>query len=601
MSFRRRTYPEVMENVLTGLTGGVSAENHAFPPNSSNKQPFEHALEHPPVAAIISVYGLRNNKTFQFVKGSDYELKNEKLIWLEKGHTPDLGSTFLVNYRSKDAPAPFNDLHVGSVLRTLAESFSLELAGLYAQAEVVYESGFIDTAQNRSLENVVALLGIDRIKAGRNTTKIKFSRSANSVGDIHIPAGTRISNVDASVQFETIDRITLLGGQNSVQVDARDTEDNLEGLPPDSLVILTKPLAGIESVTNPKPTSILERDESDNELRTRSKNFLHGSEKATLGAIKQAVAQQNVLAEVIENDPAPGFITVFVHAEDLTPETEARLKAAIHDVRPAGIKVNVSPATAPFAIDLAIRITTAEDLLEADLRDIQEQVVKNITHYLSGAGIGETISINKIIGLVLSDSSVTDVRLLSARVGTDNVLDRDKGIVDMSNISGITADSKVAITAGAINVIDPALATLLAATILYPIGLTAPSETAIKTALEKGVAAINDLNASEPPTNPTPEMERQRQINYGKLLAIIPLPDKPAVENYNSVASLPDTDLPTSADAGDYLVKFLVTSESGISYILESETSPTVNITPFERLTIAGVELKASANAGEIQ
>ena len=596
MSFRRRTYPEIMENVLTGLTGGISAENHAYPPNNAGKNTIEHALEHPPVAAIISVYGVRNNQTFQFVKASDYQLKNDKLIWLEKGNRPDLGSNFLVNYLSKDASSPVNDLHVGSVLRTLAESFSLELAGLYAQAEAVYQSGFIDTANNRSLENVVALLGINRIRAGRNSTKVKFTRSQSSVGDIHIPAGTRISTVDAGIQFETIESVTLLSGQNSVQVDARDIADNLEGLSADSLVILTKPLAGVDSVTNPKSSWILERDESDNELRTRAKNFLHGSERATLSAIRQAIAVQNLHAEVTENDPDPGFISISVHTDNLTPEAEARLLAAIDDVRPAGIKIKKPiKAIAPIAVDMIIRITTADDLLEADLRAIQEQAVEKITTYVNGVTADVDISINRIIGLVLSDNRVTDARILSAMVSTDNVLNRDKGSIDTTGITGIPSGSKISMTTGIINIIDPALATLLSVNILFPSGTTAPSETAIKTALENTVSAINELNDAELPNAPTAEMIRERQINYGKLLAAIPLPGKPAVENYRSIAIMVDGDLPTSAAAGDYLVRFLITSESGVSFILESETSPTISLTPFERLSLSNIELKATA------
>ncbi len=595
MSFRRRTYPEIMENVLTGLTGGISAENHAYPPSSSGQKLFEHALEHPPVAAIVSVYGVRNNLTYQFVKGSDYDLKNNKLVWLEKGNTPDAGSNFLVNYRRAGASSGLNDLHVGSVLRTLAESFSVELAGLYAQAEAVYESGFVDTARHRSLENVVALLGLSRIKAGRNTTKIKFTRSPGSAGDIHIPAGTRVGNLDASIQFATIESISLLSGQSSVQVDGRDIANNLQGLPADSLVILTKPLAGIQSVTNPSPSTVLERDESDSELRTRSKNFLHGSEKATLGAIKNAIAQQNVSAEVRENDPAPGFITVSVHSNTLTPETEARLKASIRDVRPAGIEVNVVQAAAPLAVDMVLRITTADDLLEADLRAIQEQAVNDIRDYLNNVDIGEIISINRIIGLVLSESAILDVRILSAMVGTDNVLNREQGIVDMTSLSGITPEVKVAITAGVINIIDPALATLLTARILFPSGSAAPSEAAIKAALAKAIVTINDLNTGELPGSPSPEMVRRRQLNYGKLLSVIPLPGKAAVGDYSSVAALADTELPTSAAAGEYQVQFLITSESGTSYILDSEASPTVSLIPFERLTVAGIELKAQA------
>ncbi|NPU93946.1 MAG: hypothetical protein HPY82_18705 [Gammaproteobacteria bacterium] len=595
MSFRRRTYPEVMENVLTGLTGGIAAESHAYPPAGAKTAPYAHALEHPPVDAIISVYGIRNNQTFQFVKGSDYELKQDKLVWLEKANTPDAGTLLHINYRSKGAQSPFNDLHVGSVLRTLAESFSLELAGLYAQAEAVYKSAFIDTAEGRSLDNVVALLDVNRVRAGRNTTKVKFSRSANGVGDIHIPAGTRVTNADASVQFETIAAITLLDGQTSVQVDARDIADNLEALPADSLVILTKPLAGIDSVTNPNPSSVLERDETDDELRTRAKNFLHGSEKATLGAIKHAIAQQNVVAEVSENDPEPGKITVTVHSDNLTPETEQRLLAAIKDARPAGIEVILAGVSAPFALDLELRISTAADLLEADLRGIQERAVQRIMAYLNGSAIGDTISLNRIVGLVLSDNTVLDVRILSARVGSDDVLDRDQGIIKTDNISGVTPGSKVALRAGAINIIDPALATVLSASLRFPVSAAAPSESVIRAALASAIEAINLLNASELPASPTPPQLRQRQLNYGKLLAVIPLPGKPAVTSYNDVAGLDDASLPTSSAAGDYQVQFIVTSESGISHLLEDETSPAVTLIPFERLTLANVELKAQA------
>ena len=60
------------------------------------------------------------------------------------------------------------------------------------------------------------------------------------------------------------------------------------------------PIAGIVGVTNPAPTAISAQDETDAELRTRAKNFLHGSERATLGALKQAVARQQITADVDE-------------------------------------------------------------------------------------------------------------------------------------------------------------------------------------------------------------------------------------------------------------------------------------------------------------
>ena len=42
MSFRRRNYPEVLDNLLTTLVGGVAAETHPFPPSDS--VPRSHPL-----------------------------------------------------------------------------------------------------------------------------------------------------------------------------------------------------------------------------------------------------------------------------------------------------------------------------------------------------------------------------------------------------------------------------------------------------------------------------------------------------------------------------------------------------------------------------
>lgn len=596
MSFRRRTYPELLENVLTGLIGGVAAESHAYPPLNAKSEPYSHALENPPVDTIISVYGVRNNQSIQFVKDTDYKLDSNKLIWLEEGNTPDKGSVFHVNYRTQGASSPFNDLHVGSVLRTLAESFSLEMAGLYAQAEAVYKAGFVDTAEGRSLDNVVSLLGIKRVKAGRNVTKVKFTRVPGTVGDIYVPAGTRVANEDASVQYETVESVTLLNGQGNVQVSARDVDDNIDALEANVLVILVKPIVGIESVTNPNPSQVLEQDETDDHLRTRSKNFLHGSEKATIGAIKQAIAQQNIVADVEENVPGPGNIRITLHTDEtLTTDLEKRLRAAIREVRPAGIKIDFAQSAAPYPIDMEMRITTVEDLLNEDLRAIQDEINTKLSQYIDGIELGDVLSVNKMIGLVLSNPSVTDVRILSVSVEGDNVWDKESNTLNTDLISGVTAGDKVPVTAGAINIIDPALATMVTVSVTYPITSAAPSESDIQTEMQLAIEAINDINASEAPTSPTPEQVRERELAFGKFLSITPLPGMDTSITYGDVAGSETAGLPTAASTGDYSVSYIITAETGITHLLDSETSPTVSLIPFERLTLANVELKAKA------
>ena len=178
------------------------------------------------------------------------------------------------------------DLQTGSVVRTLAEAVALEMAGLYAQLEAVYQSGFVDTAGGSSLDKVVALLGIARVRAG-GRRRGGVHRAPNSRGAITLPAGTRITTADGDIEYETTATVTMAPPQKTIRVVARDLEPN-DPLPADALTVLPVPIDGIAAVTNPAPTAVATQDETDTELRTRAKNFLYGSERATLGALKNA-------------------------------------------------------------------------------------------------------------------------------------------------------------------------------------------------------------------------------------------------------------------------------------------------------------------------
>ena len=78
------------------------------------------------------------------------------------------GHDLRVNYYPRTtAPAPITDLSVGSVVRTLLETFAKEQAILYAQLNLAYDFAFVETATGSSLYRAVALLGYQRFRAGR--------------------------------------------------------------------------------------------------------------------------------------------------------------------------------------------------------------------------------------------------------------------------------------------------------------------------------------------------------------------------------------------------------------------------------------------------
>jgi len=583
MSFRRRTYPELADNILTRLIGGVAAESYAFPPSA--KPPFRHPLEQPPVRTITSVYGLRNGQSVVFKNGVDFELQDSQvLVWKENGGLPDKGSTFQVNYLGGKTQGAVTDIQVGSVVRTLLEATALEMAGLYAQMELVYQSGFVDTAQGSALDQVVSLLGFSRVLAGRNSVTLEFKRSPGNRGDIFIPALTKVLTADGAIEYETTQAVTLVDGQVSIKVTARDTVDANDPVPAGALVLIAKTISGIDSVTNIDASTLTDNDESDGDLRTRAKNFLHGSERGTLSAIKQAIARENVLADVSE--AAPGVVNVVFHGENFSPEQKLRIERAVDAVRPAGILMQYSYAASPQPVDIELRLTTQKGLLEEDLRRIQSDIKTKIADYFRKLEIKANGSINRIIGAALETAGVEDVRILGATVSGNDVLDRESGVLAIATMPTVL---------GELIITDPNLPSLLQVTVRFPKNSAAPDKTAISNAINADIAYLNQLNAVElTPSAGIAEIAK-RQLSFGKLLLALPLPGKTTMSltDYDAAVALGTApSLPGDTALGNYVVSWTFISETGIGSIIDAQSSPMYVLSDFERLSLGGVEVQ---------
>ncbi|HEY5865038.1 MAG TPA: baseplate J/gp47 family protein [Candidatus Tectomicrobia bacterium] len=586
MTLRRRTFPEVLDNLLTAMTGGSAAEAHPFPPPGTSTPPFQHTLQHPPVVDVVSVYGSRDGQPHLFRKDTDYKLSDaQTLAWQEGAALPDPGTLLQINYYPASAQPTLTDLQTGSVVRTLAETVALEVARLYAQLEVVYQSGFVDTATGSSLDNVVALLGIERVQGGKAAGEIEFTRAPGSRGDITIPAGTRITTADGNVEYETVDTVTLTANQTARRVVARDLEDNVP-LPADSLTILPVQIAGILSVTNPAPTTITTQDESDVDLRIRAKNFLHGSERATLGAIKQAIARQGITADVTEVKDTPGIIDIRPHADTLPPELQKRLEQAVEDARPAGVLVRWQQAVAPRQVNLELRLSTGSDLLEQDLRAAQRAVRDKIADYFARLPTDQPGSLNRLVGTVLNIAGIDDVRILSATVDETDVLDRDSGALMIAGMPTVL---------GELHIADPNLPTRLDVVVTYPTAAPPPDQVALRAALTDMLTYLNEVNASDTVA------ETRQTLSYGKLLHVTPLPNQPGalLSAYDeAVASGTAPALPDESSITPYTVRFIFTLESGLSRIVSQASGPAYTLTVFERLSLGNVAIQVESDNG---
>jgi uncharacterized phage protein gp47/JayE len=559
MTLRRRTFPEVLENLLTTVTGGVAAESHPFPPPGVNGPPYAHSLQQPPAADVISVYGMRAQESHLFRKGVDYKLlpDQQTLAWEEKAELPDPGTLVHVNYYPASTQRVLSDVQVGSVLRTLTESAALEIARLYAQLQAVYESGFVDTATGKALDNVVSLLGVERVRGGRPAGEVELTRAPNVLGAIAIPAGTRVMTADGEVEYETTAAVTFAPGQTTIRVSARDLEDGNEPLPAGVLTVLPIPIAGVGGVVNPAPTALAAEDETDEQLRARAKSFLHGSERGTLGALRQAIARQQIQADVVEGAKlltdgtvvgTPGVIDVTPHADPLSPELEQRLFKAIEDTRPAGVLVRLGKPIPPKKVNLELRLTTVSTLMEQDLRAVHKGVRDKVEAYFAKLPAREPGKINQLVAQVMSVEGVEDVRLMRAWTDDEtDVVDRDQDELDIGGYPTVLGELQLA---------DPNLPTLLTVTIAHAKDKP-PDQPKLEEALAKRVGELNQESAEEG--------------NGGAKVL------------YDDLSELPG--LPDDAE-----VQFTLTLETGLSRILAKDKDE-YQLTPFERLALRPIEL----------
>jgi hypothetical protein len=93
MSFQRKTYRQIAQDVLTKICGGKVTEEHIFVGDQTT-----YRLENGQVGEVQRVAGTHRSVANKvFVKDSDYRLVNDSIEWLGGGKHPDDNTVFAVD------------------------------------------------------------------------------------------------------------------------------------------------------------------------------------------------------------------------------------------------------------------------------------------------------------------------------------------------------------------------------------------------------------------------------------------------------------------------------------------------------------------------
>ncbi len=242
MPFEKKTFQEITDEILAQLTKGVVNEQQDFEADR-----LRYPLKNSNIAEIVKISGTVATKSHVFLEGLDFRLNGDGVEWLEGGAHPDDHTPFFVNY-ALDAPRTITDINPGSVTRTIVESVAREMEFLYLQMEQVYNLAYLDTAEGKALDQVVALLGMKRKGPGYATGEVIFGRKQEpDVVEVLEESHTYISGKHIELVHPHVREITAVTGQSGGNpvVFAEKTDFVLE----------SNRLVWLESGTRPDETS----------------------------------------------------------------------------------------------------------------------------------------------------------------------------------------------------------------------------------------------------------------------------------------------------------------------------------------------------------
>jgi hypothetical protein len=240
----------------------------------------------------------------------------------------------------------------------------------------------------------------------------------------------------------------MRAGETAAEIAVRGSTDNTPPVDANALTVIQRAIAGLDAVTNERPTARATSDESDAELRARARDALISSNKGTLGALRNGLLQLPEVRDVkiIEMpNGVPGEVTLNVSlAQNVTTqgnELPDAVKACIEDLRPAGIRIVGGKAG---TVDLAakVQLTLAgSQLAKAEVSKVQDQVRKTLVGEVARRGVGDRVRIKPMVAAVLKDERIVDADILlaikgSAPAGTDLDPPADAAVqLDAANIS----------------------------------------------------------------------------------------------------------------------------------------------------------------------
>jgi uncharacterized phage protein gp47/JayE len=344
------------------------------------------------------------------------------------------------------------DVSIGSIVRAIFEanaSVALWIQWLVLQ---VLQTTRAATSTGADLDSWMADFELTRLPATAATGIVTFSRFSADL-PATIPLGSTIKTADGSKNFAIAENDTLSiwqpssnayvipGGVTAADLPVVCTSGGSAGnVLAGMITMIAASLAGVDQVTNGNPLSNGVDAESDVAFRSRFQDYLVSRSRATLAAVRNAVAnvRQNLHVAIEENvgpggETRTGAFLVIIDDGTGSPATDllSDVADAVEFVRPIGTTFAV---IAPTVLSVSVSMVASFQSTDAVTPAIQN-IQTIVANYLNGLPIGGVASITRIAqqayGAAPELQNVTNVQLNG---GSVDILPPPMGVIKAAQV-----------------------------------------------------------------------------------------------------------------------------------------------------------------------
>lgn len=264
-------------------------------------------------------------------------------------------------------------------------------------------------AEGGNLDNLAALVGVERIPASEATVTVTFTMQAAQNNNVLIPKGTRVSVPNSQVYFSTDVPLVITSGNTSgiVTCTCQTAGDAGNGITAGMITNIVDPVAYIARVENTTISEGGADTESDEHLRERTQEAIESfSTAGPSGAYEYfAKAASSLIGECKAVSPEAGSVDVYILEENGEIPGEELIQTVSKYLsdskrRPLTDKVTVkTPKTTSYDINMTYYISTED----ADANTTIANINNAVSDYISwqDTKMGRDINPDKLTQLCL--------------------------------------------------------------------------------------------------------------------------------------------------------------------------------------------------------